>query len=100
MARERRKGIRVEWNSSGLIFDDDGVWSQPCVVQDLSNGGAKINSVPVSEVPDRFMLRIARGSHGTRKCRVLWRSTDTLGVTFTDRLLASGARQKRPAHSL
>jgi hypothetical protein len=30
------------------------------------------------------MLRITGGRRGTRKCRVLWRSNDTLRVEFTD----------------
>jgi hypothetical protein len=30
------------------------------------------------------MLRITGGHDRTRKCRVLWRSDDTLGVEFTD----------------
>jgi hypothetical protein len=98
MARERRKNFRVEWNSSALIFDSDGIWSQPCVVKDLSNGGAKITSVRVSEIPDQFMLRIVRGSRGTRECNVLWRSSDTLGVAFTDRPAPAEAQTKRSAH--
>lgn len=97
MAGERRKNFRVEWNSPALIFGYNADWGQPCVVKDLSNGGAKITAVVVGEIPDQFILRIVRGSRGTRKCRVLWRSTDTIGVAFTDRLVASEAHSKRTA---
>jgi hypothetical protein len=100
MARERRKNFRVEWNSSASIYDCDGNWGHSCVVKDLSNGGAKITAVPVSDVPDQFMLRIARGSRGTRKCHVLWRSPDALGVEFTDRFAGAEPNTKRATHAL
>jgi PilZ domain len=92
MIRERRHNIRVEWHSPGKIYDGDGDWRCRCTINDLSNGGAKITGVTVSEIPDQFMLRIARGPTGTRKCRVLWRSADTLGVEFVDSLARADQR--------
>ena len=83
MANERRKNLRVQWNSSAMFYDGDGD-CHPCVLSDFSNGGAMITGVTVSAVPDEFMLRMARGLK-PRKCHVLWRSTDALGVEFTDR---------------
>src|SRR6185437_10553294 len=94
MARERRKSFRVEWHSAGKIYDPDGDWSYACIVKDFSNGGAKITAVPVSDVPDRFMLRFVRGPRGARACHVLWRSLDTLGVEFTD--VAADVERKIP----
>jgi hypothetical protein len=94
MIRERRHNIRVEWHSPGKIYDCDGDLRCRCVINDLSNGGAKITGVTVSEIPDQFMLRIARGPGGTRKCHVLWRSAKTLGVEFVDSL--TRADQPRP----
>jgi hypothetical protein len=96
---ERRKNFRVEWNSSASIYDREGNWEFPCVVKDLSNGGAKVTDVPVAEVPDQFMLRIIRGPRGTRKCHVLWRTADALGVEFTDQLAAADRKTKRVAHA-
>src|SRR5260370_11468906 len=87
MARERRKGIRVQWHSSAMIYDGEGDLGYPCVLSDFSNGGAKITGVTVGAVPDHFMLRIARGLK-RRKCHVLWRSADALGVEFTDRVVS------------
>jgi hypothetical protein len=57
---------------------------RPCVVSDLSNGGAKISGIRPTSVPDEFVLNLAPG--GTllpRTCRVVWRSNNSLGVEFT-----------------
>jgi hypothetical protein len=85
MARERRENVRVEWASKATIDDGKGHW-QHCVLKDLSDGGGKITGVAVSEVPDRLMLRFARGARGLRECKVIWRSSDGVGIEFSDRL--------------
>ena len=97
MSRERRRNIRVEWHSPGKIYDGDGDLLTRCVIKDLSNGGAKVTGVAVGEIPDEFLLRIARGAVGTRKCRALWRNATTIGVEFVDSL--SRAHARRPARS-
>ena len=83
MRRERRKNFRVEWNSPATIYDTDRQLARPCILSDFSNSGAKITGVMASTIPDEFMLRIARDHGRTRKCRVIWRADDTLGVEFT-----------------
>jgi hypothetical protein len=94
---ERRKNFRVEWNSSASIYDCEGNWEYSCVVKDLSNGGAKITAIPVSDIPDQFMLRIVRGPRGRRKCHVLWRTADALGVEFMDQVAGQERKTKRVA---
>ena len=86
MMRERRHNIRVEWHSPGKIYDCDGELLSRCVINDLSNGGAKITGVAVRDIPDQFVLRITRGRIGTRKCHVLWRNAKTIGIEFVDSL--------------
>src|SRR5580700_8967427 len=97
MRRERRKSVRVEWNSRAAI--DYGPVTRPCVLVNFSNGGARIAGVRARSIPDEFTLRIT-GSHGGRqKCRVLSRSVDSLRVKFIDRFngrVASNARRAAP----
>ncbi|MBV8961771.1 MAG: PilZ domain-containing protein [Hyphomicrobiales bacterium] len=83
MVQERRKSYRFEWNASAFIYDCAGEWGCPCIIKDLSRGGAKIAGVIVHNVPDEFMLRISR-ARGSRKCHVLWRQGDKLGVGFIE----------------
>jgi PilZ domain len=103
MARERRTNFRVQWNSSAMLYVRDGDKGSSCIVSDFSNGGAKITGVNPSAVPDHFALRLSRGLK-PRKCHVLWRSADALGVEFVDQKASSeGARApsktRKPAHA-
>ncbi len=84
MSNERRRNFRVEWNSPATIHDLERNLIRPCILSNFSNQGARITGVMASTIPDEFMLRITGGRGGTRKCRVLWRSNDTLGAEFTD----------------
>jgi PilZ domain-containing protein len=84
MSNERRRNFRVEWNSPATIYDLERDLVRPCILANFSNTGARITGVLASTIPDEFMLRITGGRRGTRKCRVLWRSNNTLGVEFTD----------------
>ncbi|MBV8447521.1 MAG: PilZ domain-containing protein [Hyphomicrobiales bacterium] len=83
MVQERRKTYRFEWNAFAFIYDCGGKWGHPCVINDLSRGGAKISGVIVANIPDEFMLRISR-ARGSRKCRVVWRDGNKLGVGFIE----------------
>lgn len=52
-----------------------------CKVFDLSTGGAGLNGLNPSGLPDRFMLTIDR--LGVRhKCRIAWRTKTSIGVEF------------------
>jgi hypothetical protein len=84
MSRERRKNLRIEWNSAATFYDRHDRRRRSCIVGNFSNGGAKISGVQPETVPDEFMLRITPHSPW-RKCHVIWRSADALGVEFSDR---------------
>jgi hypothetical protein len=80
MPRERRKNFRVEWNSPATIHDSERNLGRPCILSSFSNGGAQITGVRANTIPDEFALQITRDD--VRKCRVIWRTDDTLGVRF------------------
>jgi hypothetical protein len=94
--RERRKNFRVEWNSPARIYDNHGRLTGRCIVSNFSNGGAKIIDLEPPTVPDEFILRMTpRGR--AKRCRVIRRSKDGLGVEFTadgTSELALGQRRK------
>jgi PilZ domain len=81
MPRERRKNFRVEWNCPATIHDPERNLARPCILSSFSNGGAQIAGVRANTIPDEFVLQITRDD--VRKCRVIWRADDTLGVEFT-----------------
>jgi hypothetical protein len=88
MPRERRKNFRVEWNCPATIHDSERNLARPCIPSSFSNGGAQITGVRARTLPDDFVLQITR--HDGRKCRVIWRTDDTLGVQFTDQVTSAG----------
>src|SRR5271169_873667 len=81
MPRERRKNFRVEWNCPATIHDSERNLARPCILSSFSNGGAQITGVQAGTIPDELVLQITRDG---RRCRVTWRTDDTLGVEFTD----------------
>jgi hypothetical protein len=84
MQRERRKHFRVEWNFPATFHDLERDLVRPCILSNFSNSGAEITGVRAGTVPDVFMLQITREVNRTRKCRVIWRTDDTIGVEFMD----------------
>ena len=81
MRRDRRKDIRVEWNSPGRFFNDGSRSGHPCVVGNLSSGGAKIVVAANAVITDTFRLRITPHSP-LRECMIVWRKGEALGVHF------------------
>jgi hypothetical protein len=97
--RDRRKNFRVDWNLPATIYDVGRHLERPCILVDLSNGGAKIAGVRAYTIPDEFWLRTPLGDR--RSCRVIWRTEDTLGVEFTDHTGGEGcSSDQRPAPEL
>src|SRR5579863_10520027 len=95
MRRERRKNVRVAWRAPAAI--DHGRLTHRCVLVDFSNGGAKIAGVRGETISDEFSLLFAGGG---RRCRVLYRSTDTLRVKFIDQTNAAETPKfKQPART-
>jgi hypothetical protein len=90
---ERRKHFRVMWNSPATIYDADRHLERPCVLSDLSAGGAKLSGVRANTIPDVFRLRTPNGER--RTCYVVWRTDDELGVRFTDRNESGLCREEK-----
>jgi hypothetical protein len=82
MRGERRKNFRVEWNSPATIYDVERRLDRPCILNNFSNTGAKITGVRADTIPNEFLLSITASR--THKCRVLWRSNNSVGVEFSD----------------
>jgi hypothetical protein len=59
-----------------------------CTVQNITGGGACLKMANTLGVPQTFELTFECG-RTRRACRVVWRTGDTLGVSFDD--------ERRPA---
>jgi hypothetical protein len=74
----------------------------PCVIWDLTDGGARIASARLNVLPDHFTLNFTKDGKSSRPCRVVWRKKPHLGVQFIDpaqaaELEAQWARRRHPA---
>ena len=52
-----------------------------CTVENITGGGACLKLASTSGVPETFDLTFEHG-RTRRFCRVVWRTTDKLGVAF------------------
>jgi hypothetical protein len=77
---ERRAAPRKRTLKGGRIAFNAGQSTIECVIRNLSETGAKLHVSSVIGIPPTFELLLSDNSR--RKCRVVWRSLQEMGVTF------------------
>jgi PilZ domain len=79
---EKRKNPRKAFDRPALIRL---YWSasEPCIVLDISRGGARLACRTPHSVPDEFRLQLSPDGAVARECRVVWRSATEIGVKFS-----------------
>jgi PilZ domain len=78
LRRDNRKSPRHELHFAAFIVVGDGPHRQPCVIHDVSEGGARLTVGPRAKIPDTFTLVFSR------HCRVVRRieADGQVGVRF------------------
>ena len=77
----KRQQVRRRRHQSAWITLDGGTANYKCEVADISQSGAKITvdrAVEVGELADIAFVPQA----ATRRCEVVWRRGNTLGIRF------------------
>ena len=88
----RRKSLRRQFGYPGLMQSVGGGSPGACVIVDISETGAQLE-VPVgAEIPIEFALLIGGNANVRRRCRVVWRSGNRVGVQF-----AAGIKRVTPS---
>jgi hypothetical protein len=82
---ERRRTPRPSALMKALILAAGQQPSAPCLMRDVSAGGAKLEVDNAGDIPSAFWLRI-EGDPGLRSCAVMWREAGRLGISFTHNL--------------
>lgn len=65
----------------------DGTWRRDCVIEDVSEGGAKLmvgDSIKGLQVTEFFLVLSTRGL-AYRRCQLVWVIGDQIGVSFINR---------------
>jgi hypothetical protein len=96
---ERRKGERVtfERGINAHMMGIDGTWRRDCVVEDISELGAKLTvegSIEGLHLKEFFLLLSSTGL-AYRRCELAWVNGDQVGVNF----LKHENKKKRRANS-
>ena len=79
---EKRRARRQDVCWKGLIHDDQGSIITTCMMTDVSASGAKLIIAAGINVPDWFVLTLARNAGVRRNCDVVWRAPTSIGVRF------------------
>ena len=86
MAAERRKGERVafERGISAHLMGIDGTWRRDCVMEDVSETGARLTVVGNVEGLNlkEFFLLLSSTGLAYRRCELAWVNGDQVGATF------------------
>jgi hypothetical protein len=82
---EKRRSPRQNVRCVGLIHDDQGSIIAQCIMMDVSASGAKLVMEAGFNVPDEFVLTLARNAGVRRNCEVVWRAAKSIGVCFVTR---------------
>ena len=88
---EKRQTRRVHFESSvpARMMGIDGTWQRECMVDDISDGGAKltvcgsIGNLPLQE----FFLVLSSTGLAYRHCKLAWVNGEQIGVSFQGRKL-------------
>jgi hypothetical protein len=80
---EHRKALRRQIRHPALMLRPDGSVVGPCTVLDVSAGGARLKMVSASEAPSDVTLVLSRfNTPIQRRCAVVWRTEEQVGVRF------------------
>ena len=73
---DRRRSVRI-----ASIVVGSASSAIPCVILDISGGGARLHVHDPSEVPDDFQL-VQTATQEEHACSAVWRSGNEMGVRF------------------
>jgi hypothetical protein len=77
---ELRSSRRRPLRYAGRIALDRGM-QVPCVLWDVSDGGARLAAARHHELPSTFTLVLAKLGE-ERRCQIIWRDQKFVGVKF------------------
>lgn len=80
LRRENRLTPRRNTMIEATIVFGGGQKKVPCIIRNLSAGGAKLEVAKVAGIPQTFDLLVPRQQ--PHHCRVAWRALKELGVAF------------------
>ena len=84
MQYDKRKATRRNLRHRALVIGLDNSIFDKCTVSDISASGAQLRLTAQDDFPDEFHLVLAKGARVHRRCAVVWRSKDRVGVRVVE----------------
>jgi hypothetical protein len=86
MTADRRNSPRHSLNRDALVCSREGKPIAACHLCDVSADGARLalTAPELAKLPDEFILILAKRAKVHRRCRVVWRTDDEVGVQFNN----------------
>ena len=79
---EQRRSIREPVQFPAWLDFGNGTPRRDCTVLDVSEHGARIMVDSPVSVPKEFWLVLTKSGTRRRRCRVVWRSSGEIGVSY------------------
>lgn len=86
---ERRKHARYAFSRVGWIDIGKGRPLILCMINDLSDTGARITIPSAQNLPKEFILLFTPQRGVGRRCRLIWQAGHDIGCKFTHRFVGS-----------
>jgi|SRR5712691_2028842 len=88
-----RKPLSTSVQQRASIDPGDGSPHRHCMICDISQRGARIALAGKSDIPDEFRLMLGGGG-AHRRCRVVWRTEQQIGIEFLTELRGSDGGER------
>jgi hypothetical protein len=79
---EKRKNLRRTITYPAFLDFGDGAPVRECTLCDASQEGAQLAVADPNSLPDEFILALSSDGAARRRCRVVWRTDNQVGVEF------------------
>jgi hypothetical protein len=85
MSANNRSSKRQPVEVDGMIYDHHGKQMAPCMLRNISVGGAQVELVQEIELPAAFVLALSHDGHVRRSCHKVWQFATVVGVKFAEK---------------
>jgi PilZ domain-containing protein len=82
IGNEQRRSRRQALSYHAQIEAMGGEGPLDCTIRDVSETGARVATLQPDQLPDEFILRLAKDGLPRRLCKVVWRTETEAGVSF------------------
>jgi hypothetical protein len=79
---EKRRNTRRSVSYPAFLDVGDDAPPRECILCDASQEGALLTVADPKTLPDEFTLALSVDGAARRRCRVMWRGKDQIGVSF------------------